>query len=108
MLIWCDYLDGLVLSISQVRQSRSLENDAGERLSEDRQGGRVSLNGNWGASKYDRHYLPRGRHSRAAALCRLRRRPAEELTVDVELIYAAGAVLIAGYMVAALLRPDKF
>jgi len=26
----------------------------------------------------------------------------------VELIYAAAVVLIAGYMVAALLRPDKF
>jgi len=26
----------------------------------------------------------------------------------VELIYAAGALVIAGYMVAALLRPDKF
>jgi len=28
--------------------------------------------------------------------------------VVVELIYAAGALVIAGYMVAALLRPDKF
>jgi len=28
--------------------------------------------------------------------------------VLVELIYAAGALVIAGYMVAALLRPDKF
>jgi len=28
--------------------------------------------------------------------------------VIVELIYAAGALVIAGYMVAALLRPDKF
>jgi len=26
----------------------------------------------------------------------------------VMLIYAAGALVIAGYMVAALLRPDKF
>jgi K+-transporting ATPase KdpF subunit len=26
----------------------------------------------------------------------------------VQLIYGAGALLIAGYMVAALLRPDKF
>jgi len=26
----------------------------------------------------------------------------------VELIYAAGALVIAGYMVAALLRPDRF
>jgi len=26
----------------------------------------------------------------------------------VELIYAVGALVIAGYMVAALLRPDKF
>jgi hypothetical protein len=28
--------------------------------------------------------------------------------VVVELIYAAAALVIAGYMVAALLRPDKF
>jgi len=28
--------------------------------------------------------------------------------VVVELIYAAGALVIAGYMIAALLRPDKF
>jgi len=26
----------------------------------------------------------------------------------VQLIYAAAAILVAGYMVAALLRPDKF
>jgi len=26
----------------------------------------------------------------------------------VQLIYAAAALVIAGYMVAALLRPDKF
>jgi len=26
----------------------------------------------------------------------------------INLIYGAGALLIAGYMVAALLRPDKF
>jgi len=26
----------------------------------------------------------------------------------VELIYAAAVVVIAGYMIAALLRPDKF
>jgi len=26
----------------------------------------------------------------------------------VSLIYAAAALLIAGYMIAALLRPDKF
>jgi K+-transporting ATPase KdpF subunit len=30
------------------------------------------------------------------------------VTMIVELIYAAAVVLIAGYMVAALLRPDKF
>jgi len=28
--------------------------------------------------------------------------------VVVELIYAAGVLVIAGYMIAALLRPDKF
>jgi len=28
--------------------------------------------------------------------------------VIVDLIYGAGALLIAGYMIAALLRPDKF
>jgi len=28
--------------------------------------------------------------------------------VIVQLIYAAAALFIAGYMVAALLRPDKF
>jgi len=28
--------------------------------------------------------------------------------VIVSLIYAAAALLIAGYMIAALLRPDKF
>jgi K+-transporting ATPase KdpF subunit len=30
------------------------------------------------------------------------------VTMIVELIYAAAVVVIAGYMVAALLRPDKF
>jgi hypothetical protein len=30
------------------------------------------------------------------------------VTMIVELIYAAAVVVIAGYMIAALLRPDKF
>jgi hypothetical protein len=30
------------------------------------------------------------------------------VTMVVELIYAAAVVVIAGYMIAALLRPDKF
>jgi hypothetical protein len=30
------------------------------------------------------------------------------VTMVVELIYAAAVVVIAGFMVAALLRPDKF
>ena len=38
----------------------------------------------------------------------LRRRPEEDLTMIVELIYGAAALAIAVYMVAALLRPDKF
>jgi len=39
----------------------------------------------------------------------LRRRAAEDLSpMIVELIYAAGALVIAGYMIAALLRPDRF
>jgi hypothetical protein len=45
---------------------------------------------------------------RARRLCPLRRRAAEGLSVIVQLIYAAAALFVAGYMVAALLRPDKF
>jgi hypothetical protein len=30
------------------------------------------------------------------------------VTMIVELIYAAAVLVIAGYMIAALLRPDKF
>jgi hypothetical protein len=30
------------------------------------------------------------------------------VSMAIDLIYAAAALLIAGYMIAALLRPDKF
>lgn len=30
------------------------------------------------------------------------------MTMFVTLLWAAGAIVIAGYMVAAMLRPDKF
>jgi hypothetical protein len=32
----------------------------------------------------------------------------EDLIVVVQLIYAAAAIFVAVYMIAALLRPDKF
>jgi hypothetical protein len=30
------------------------------------------------------------------------------VTMLVNLLWAAGAIVVAGYMVAAMLRPDKF
>jgi hypothetical protein len=30
------------------------------------------------------------------------------LTMLVSVLWAAGAIVVAGYMVAAMLRPDKF
>jgi hypothetical protein len=38
----------------------------------------------------------------------VRPRAQEDLTVIISLLYGAAAIIIAGYMVAALLRPDKF
>jgi nitroreductase len=57
---------------------------------------------------HDRPDLPRPRRRRAGRLRPLRRRPAKDLTMIVQLIYAAAALVIGVYMVAALLRPDKF
>src|SRR5665213_1424977 len=54
------------------------------------------------------HRLHCARHSRARGLRSLRRIPEARLTMVVGLIYAAAAAAIAVYMVAALLRPDKF
>jgi hypothetical protein len=52
--------------------------------------------------------LPRGRGHRPAALCWLRRAAEAGLTMLMILLYAAGGLAIAVYMVAALLRPEKF
>jgi fucose permease len=50
-----------------------------------------------------------GRRNRRAPDLRRLRRPAEaRLTMLMILLYAAGGVAIAVYMVAALLRPEKF
>jgi hypothetical protein len=48
------------------------------------------------------------RHRGAGRLCPLRPWPSEDLSVVVGILYAIGAIFIAVYMVAALLRPDKF
>ena len=53
-------------------------------------------------------HLHRPRRRRAGRLRPLRRRPAKDLTMIVEFIYAAAALAIGVYMVAALLRPDRF
>jgi len=45
---------------------------------------------------------------RAPAVRRLRRAAEARLTMLMILLYAAGGVAIAVYMVAALLRPEKF
>lgn len=52
--------------------------------------------------------LPGGRSRRAPALRGLRRPAQAGLTVLMLLLYGAGGVAIAVYMVAALLRPEKF
>jgi hypothetical protein len=56
-----------------------------------------------------RHHLHHRRRGDPGPLRPLRCRAAAGLTAMlVQLIYAAGALFIGGYMVAALLRPDKF
>jgi fucose permease len=52
--------------------------------------------------------LPGGRHSDPPALRRLRRAPEARLTMLMILLYAAGGLAIGVYMIAALLRPEKF
>jgi hypothetical protein len=59
-------------------------------------------------NRHDRPDLPRPRRRHAAGLRPLRPRAEEDLTMIVQLIYAAGALAIGVYMVAALIRPDKF
>jgi hypothetical protein len=56
----------------------------------------------------DRCPLHRRRIDRIRRLRRLRRLSGQDLTMIVGLIYAAAALGVAVYMVAALLRPDKF
>jgi hypothetical protein len=56
----------------------------------------------------DGHRLHRRRHSDLRRVRPLRRFPEAGLTMIVGLIYAAAALGVAVYMVAALLRPDKF
>ena len=52
--------------------------------------------------------LPGWRHCRPPALRRLRGALEARLTMLMILLYAAGGVAIAVYMVAALIRPEKF
>ena len=47
-------------------------------------------------------------HSPAAVVRRLRLAPAARLTMLMILLYAAGGLAIAVYMIAALIRPEKF
>jgi hypothetical protein len=60
-----------------------------------------------GENRVRSHLLSRGSR-RAPGLRRLRRAAEARLTMLMILLYAAGGMGIAIYMVAALLRPDKF
>jgi K+-transporting ATPase KdpF subunit len=56
-----------------------------------------------------RHHLPAAGAGGVRALRSLRRLAAQGLTAMlVTLLYAAAAIGLAGYMIAALIRPDKF
>jgi hypothetical protein len=57
---------------------------------------------------YARSDLSGGRGGRAAALRRLCGSLEESLVMLMILLYAAGGIGIAIYMIAALLRPEKF
>jgi hypothetical protein len=56
-------------------------------------------------ARLDLHCRGRRRPRRIRPLCR---RIEKGLTMIVQLIYGAAALVVAAFMVAALLRPDKF
>jgi hypothetical protein len=59
-------------------------------------------------ASHDRSALHRGGNRHPRRVRPLRLCAEEDLIVIVQLIYAAAAIFVAVYMVAALLRPDKF
>jgi hypothetical protein len=67
----------------------------------------VTVSTLWGEG-CDRSHLPGRRGRRAPALRRLRGAAEARLTMLMILLYAAGGLAIAVYMIAALIRPEKF
>jgi len=61
-----------------------------------------------GISRHGRSAVLRSRLRFISRLWRIRQPPEAALSVIVSLIYAAAAVGIGVYMIAALVRPDKF
>jgi hypothetical protein len=65
------------------------------------------MSGDRKEGRHARSHLPRARHRGFRAFRALRRGPEAHLML-ADLIWGAGAILIAGYMLFALLRPEKF
>jgi hypothetical protein len=58
--------------------------------------------------RHARHRLLSSRPGGLRSLRRLCRFAEEDLTMVLGILWAAGAVVVAGYMLVALLRPEKF